>query len=318
MFFLTEQFFAIAQFAGVECFEQAFEKKAAVEPREDVDWQEEAGAAGDPTSIGREAAARHNAMDVRVMGQGLAPAVQDCDHAGLGAEIFGIGSDGADRLGRGLEEDIVDDRLVLQGDRCERGRHGEDEMEIRDWQKFGAAIGQPLGAREPLALGTVPIAAGIIGDTDLAAVLALLDMPAERRGAARLDGGHDAALGLREPAALRRAERIAVAAENIRHLQDGAHAPGSVWRDDLNREPIKRAGCARDELRRNLSVARRRSQIAVSQPNSVGRRGRCRRATHAQADRLRAARRASWKRRAVPGDRDHRFQSIVIMISRAS
>ena len=90
-------------------------------------------------------------------------------------------------------------------------------------------------------------------------------MPAERRGAARLDGGHDAALGLREPAALRRAERIAVAAENIRHLQDGAHAPGSVWRDDLNREPIKRAGCARDEIRRNLSVARRRSQIAMSE-----------------------------------------------------
>jgi hypothetical protein len=32
-------------------------------------------------------------------------------------------------------------------------------MEIRDGQKLGAAIGQPLGAREPLALGTVPIAA---------------------------------------------------------------------------------------------------------------------------------------------------------------
>ena len=118
-----------------------------------MDWQEEAGAAGDPTSIGRKAAARDDAMDVRVMGQGLAPAVQDRDHAGLGAEIFGIGSDGADRLGRGLEEDIVDDRLVLKGDRCERGRHGEDEMEIRDWQKFGAAVGQPLGGASPWHLG---------------------------------------------------------------------------------------------------------------------------------------------------------------------
>jgi len=116
-----------------------------------------------------------------------------------------------------------------------------------------------------LALGAVPIAAGIIGHTDLAAVLALLDVPAEHRGAARLDGGHDAALGLREPAALRRAERIAVAAENIRHFQDGAHVPGSVWRDYLNRELIERAGCARDEIRRNLSVARSRSQVAMSQ-----------------------------------------------------
>ena len=86
------------------------------------------------------------------MGQGLAPAMQDRDHADLGAEMFGIGADGADRLGRGLEEDIVDDRLVLQGDRCERGRYGEDEMKIRDWQKFGAAVGQPL----PLALRLPP------------------------------------------------------------------------------------------------------------------------------------------------------------------
>ena len=70
----------------------------------------------------------------------------------LGAEMFGIGADGADRLGRGLEEDIVDDRLVLQGDRCERGGYGEDEMKIRDWQKFGAAVGQAI------ALGTTPAA----------------------------------------------------------------------------------------------------------------------------------------------------------------
>ena len=159
----------------VETVGEAFEvdeEKAAVEPREDVDGRKKPGGRR-PTSIGREAAARHDAMDVRVMGEGLAPAMQDRDHADLGAEMFGIGADGADRLGRGLEEDIVDDRLVLQGDRCERGRHGEDEMEIRDWQKFGAAVGQPLGAGQALALGTVPIAAGIVGDTDLAAVLAL-------------------------------------------------------------------------------------------------------------------------------------------------
>ena len=72
----------------------------------------------------------------------------------------------------------ADDRLVLQGDGGERGRHGEYEMEIRDWQEFGAAVGQPLGAREPLAFGAVPVAAGIVGDTHLAAVLALFDMPA--------------------------------------------------------------------------------------------------------------------------------------------
>ena len=56
-----------AQPAVRERIEQAFEKKAAVEPREDMDWQEEAGAAGGPTSIGRKAAAGDDAMDVRVI-----------------------------------------------------------------------------------------------------------------------------------------------------------------------------------------------------------------------------------------------------------
>ena len=202
---------------------------------------------------------------MRVLGQGLAPAVQDRDHAGLDSKIFGIGSDGADRLGRSLEEDIVDDRLVLKRDRCERGRHGEDEMEIRDWQKFGAAIGQPLGAGQALALGTVPIAAGIIGDTDLATVFALLDVPAEHGGAARLDGGHDAALGLREAAALRSAERVAVAAENIRHLQNGAHARRSLRRRHREAQAVEGARGRRDQVGGDLRIARRRRQIRVAE-----------------------------------------------------
>ena len=53
--------------------------------------------------------------------------------------------------------------------------------------------------------------------------VALLDMAAERRGAASLDGGHDAALVGQEPTMLRDTERIAVAAEDVRHLQGGTH-----------------------------------------------------------------------------------------------
>ena len=57
------------QLASVERIEQAFEEEAAIEPREDMDRQEEAGAAGDPATIGREAAARDDAMDVRARPQ---------------------------------------------------------------------------------------------------------------------------------------------------------------------------------------------------------------------------------------------------------
>ena len=153
----------------------------------------------------------------------LPPSVQDSDHASLGAKMFWVRGDDADRLGRRLEQDVVDERLVLQGDRRDRRRNGEDEVEIRNRQELRATIGEPLCAREPLALGAVPVATAIVGDADLPAVLALFGMPAERRRPARLDGGHRAALVNRQPSALRGAKCVAVAAEDIRNLDPRAH-----------------------------------------------------------------------------------------------
>jgi hypothetical protein len=95
--------------------------------------------------------------------------VKDRDHAGLGVEIFAIRADDVNGLNRRrLEQDVVAERLVL-----EWRRHGE----IRDLQEFGVAIGEPFRSRQALALRTVPVAAGIIGDAGFAAVLALLCPP---------------------------------------------------------------------------------------------------------------------------------------------
>ena len=57
-----------------------------------------------------------------MMLQGLAPGVEHGDDADLGAEVLGIGGDGAQRLGGGPEQDGVDDGLVLEGDRGDRRR----------------------------------------------------------------------------------------------------------------------------------------------------------------------------------------------------
>jgi hypothetical protein len=72
----------------------------------------------------------------------LPPWVKDRYHAGLGVEIFAIRADDMNGLSRRLEQDVVDERLVL-----ERRRHGEHEVEIRDLQEFGAAIGEPFRSR---------------------------------------------------------------------------------------------------------------------------------------------------------------------------
>ena len=74
-----------------------------------------------------------------------------------------------------------------------------------------------------------------------------LEMAAERRGAAGLDGGHDAALVAgQEPTALGGTERIAVAAEDVRHLHRGTHVPlSSAGGITVERELIERARASR-------------------------------------------------------------------------
>jgi hypothetical protein len=111
-------------------------------------------------------------MNVRMMEEALSPGVQHRDHADLGAQMLGIGGDGAHRLGCRLEQDVVDDRLVLQRDRRDRRGHREHHVEVGDRQQFGLPVGQPLRAGQSLALGAMPVAAGIVGDADLVAVLA--------------------------------------------------------------------------------------------------------------------------------------------------
>jgi hypothetical protein len=50
--------------------------------------------------------------------------------ADASAEVSGIGGDRQQCLGGGAEQKVVDDRLVLVGDRGDLGRQREDDMEI--------------------------------------------------------------------------------------------------------------------------------------------------------------------------------------------
>jgi hypothetical protein len=65
-----------------------------------------------------------------------------------------ISADLADRLGRRLEQDVVDDRFILQGDCGNRRRHREYDVKIWHRQQLGVAVGHPLRTRQALALRT--------------------------------------------------------------------------------------------------------------------------------------------------------------------
>ena len=96
-----------------------------------------------------------------------------------GAEVLGISGDGKQCLRRGAEQQVVDNRLVLVGDWSDLGRQREHQVEIADRQQVGLAGGEPVPRRRALALGTMAVAAGVVGDPAVAAILAALDMPAQ-------------------------------------------------------------------------------------------------------------------------------------------
>ena len=148
-----------------------------------------------------------------------APSVQDGGEADAGAEVLGVGGDGDERLGRGLEQDIVDHSLVLIGDVGDRRRQREDHMVVGDGQQLGLAIGEPLLGCRALTLRAMPIAAGVISDVGVRALLAARHVPAESRRAAALDGRHDLELAEAHMAGVGAAPARSVIAEDIRDLQ---------------------------------------------------------------------------------------------------
>lgn len=134
---------------------------------------------------------------------------------------LGVGGNEAQRLGGCPKQDGVDDRLVLEGYGCNLGGQREDHVEIRHRQKVARPRFEPVARGRTLTLGAMPVAAGIIGDTDCATGLAALDMAAKRGRPAQFDRRHDAALQASEVAVVSMDVGRAMAAENIRHLQGG-------------------------------------------------------------------------------------------------
>ena len=176
-------------------------------------------------AVGRHAAARYDDMGVRMMGERRSPGVQHGGEPDARAEMLGVGCDGDQGLGRDFEQQVIDDRLVVIGDVGDRSRQGEDDMEVGHRQEFGLAVDQPLLGSNGLALGTVPVAAGVVGDAQVRAVLAALDMTAQRRRSAALDRRHDLELAEAHMAGMRGTPSRPAVAEDVRHLDPHGTSP---------------------------------------------------------------------------------------------
>jgi hypothetical protein len=69
-------------------------------------------------------------MKVAMVHEGLTPGMQDREEADLGTEMLRIGGDGAQRVGGGGEENVVDPRLVLVRDGGDFLREREDDVKV--------------------------------------------------------------------------------------------------------------------------------------------------------------------------------------------
>ena len=122
------------------------------------------------------------------------------------------------------------------------------------------AICKPLEPRQTLTLRTMSIAAGIVGDADLANPRSARH---DRRAPASacFDRGHDLALIVGEPVALHSAKSVAVAAKNIRHLQLRTHDAGYSGGINWHRESVEGAWRVGDQMRGDMCIARRRRKV---------------------------------------------------------
>ena len=96
-------------------------------------------------------------------------------------------------------------------------RQGEYHVEVGDAEEFFLSCGEPALTSLCLALGTVPVPAGVIRDGLMTALQTLIDVAAQRGGAAASDRPQHTQLLLIQPGVLID-ESVTLLAEYIGHL----------------------------------------------------------------------------------------------------
>jgi hypothetical protein len=122
-----------------------------------------------------------------MMQQVLAPGVQHRQKADLRSQMPGIGSDLLQRLGHCPEQQTVADPLVLQCQWRKLFGEGKDDVTTRHGEQFLGPLCEPLIPGCGLTLGTMPIAARVVGDEAMRALVAFLDVAAQSGSAAGAD-----------------------------------------------------------------------------------------------------------------------------------
>ena len=108
----------------------------------------------------------------------LPPGVKHGQKADGRPQMSGVSRNGQQSFGDCPEENGVDAPGILQ---CQSGdllRQCKHHVEILYWQQLGLPFGQPLGACRSLTFRTTAVAARVIRDGAMSALIALVQMAA--------------------------------------------------------------------------------------------------------------------------------------------
>ena len=154
---------------------------------------------------------------MEVLGERLAPSVEDRGDPDRATEVSRVSTEREQRVGGGAEEQRVNDARIALCERVQIVRQGEDDVEVRNGQQVGAPRREPPLGGERLTLRTMPIATRVVDDPHGAAAVTRLPTAAERGGAADCDGPQGSVLHRREP--VRASIDVAVLSDDRREFE---------------------------------------------------------------------------------------------------
>jgi hypothetical protein len=161
------------------------ETQATKQLREGLDGDEVGRARWPPCgAVGGDPASRHQAVDMRMVGQGAGPGVEATQDAHQAAHIMRVHGECDERLGCGAQPHIVQVFWVAADEVVERLGQGQDPMQGGHGQPFLPPRCQPHLGVMMMARGTTPVAAGVVGIVLLTAVITRQQMATQGRGPA--------------------------------------------------------------------------------------------------------------------------------------
>ncbi len=176
---------------------QSSHELAAKRAPQHSNGKEEAWVGSNPAGvIAGESAGGNDTVDMGMKLEFLVPGMEHAEEADLGSEMGGIARHLQQGFGAGPKQQTVDEFSVLESQRSQLRRQGEDDVDIGRGQQFTTTRRDPAFTRSSLTLRAVPVAARVVGDGGtMSAAGALIDMTAESGGATARDGQQDLEVG---------------------------------------------------------------------------------------------------------------------------